>query len=141
MIMKRFWILVVVTTMIIGSVSAQHRGHGHNRGDGHNRHNHQTEYYCASTEQMRKVMQVLENQSFDDKRMEVAELCVILGDFCVRDLATIAEVFSFDDNRLKFLQFAYPYCADPENYYSLRKSFSFSSNFDKLMESVQPRRR
>ena len=134
--MKRFFTLLVAVAMIAGTATAQHRhdgrGHGHNRGQG------RTEYYCASAEQMHMVMRVLDNQSFDDKRLEVAELCVVLGEFCVDDLARMAEKFSFDDNRLKFLQIAYPYCVDPENYYYLRRTFTFDSNFDKLMETVQP---
>ena len=132
--MKRFFTLFVAVAMIAGTATAQHRhdGRGHNRGHG------RTEYYCASAEQMHMVMRVLDNQSFDDKRLEVAELCVVLGEFCVDDLARMAGVFSFDDSRLTFLTFAYNYCEDPQNYYALRDVFSFRSNFDTLMETVHP---
>ena len=93
---------------------------------------------CATPEQLGMVMRVLEKQSFDDKKLEIAELCVTLGHFCVDDLARMAKVFSFDENRLHFLIYAYDYCEDPQNYYSLRDVFSFRSNFDTMMETVQP---
>ena len=87
---------------------------------------------------MQIVMQVLKNQSFDDKKLEVAKMCAAIGSFCVRDLAQMAEEFSFDENRLEFFKFAYAYCVDPENYPMLRDSFSFKSNFDNLMEFIYP---
>lgn len=83
-------------------------------------------------------LRVIGDQSFDDKKLEIAELCVMLGHFCTDDLARIASLFSFDDNRLTFLQYAYPYCQDPQNYYALREVFSFKSNFDTMMESLHP---
>jgi len=93
---------------------------------------------CATSEQMGLVMSTLKKQSFDDQKLEISKLCVSLGTFCVSDLSRMAEVFSFDDNRLEFLKFAYDYCSDPENYPMLKDSFSFSSNYDKLMEYVYP---
>lgn len=130
----------MTVVMSLGWAMAQPRPHnkhhGHDRGPGH-----RTEYYCATPEQMSIVMRVLQNQSFDDKKLEICELAVVLGAFCVDDLARMAEVFTFDDNRLKFLQTAYPYCSDPENYYYLRRCFTFESNFDKLMEACHPRRK
>jgi len=84
------------------------------------------------------AMQILKHQSFDDKKLEIAKLCVVLGHFCVDDLARMAGTFSFDENRLTFLTFAYAYCEDPQNYYDLRDVFSFRSNFDTLMDNVHP---
>ena len=125
-----------------------HNGYGHDRmhdrgpgreiRDGHERGSGRRQIECATREQMNLTLKVLEDQSFDDKRLEIANLCVTLGHFCVDDLARMAEVFSFDDNRLKFLVYAYDFCEDPQYYYSLRDSFAFESNFDTLMEKVQP---
>lgn len=93
---------------------------------------------CATAEQMQAVMQTLKGQSFDDKKLEIAQLCVVIGLFCTDDLAVMAKTFSFEDNRLAFLKFAYPYCTDPERYPTLRDSFSFSSNYDALMDYIYP---
>ncbi len=127
-----FILLLALTTMTAG---AQHR-HDHNapHDRGHERHHIE----CATCEHKGIAMQVLNQQSFDDKKLEIAKLCVVLGHFCVEDLARMASVFSFDDSRLTFLIFAYDYCEDPQYYYTLRDAFSFSSNFDTLMDTVQP---
>ena len=55
---------------------------------------------------MDAALNTLQNLSFDDKKLDIAKLCVVLGHFCVDDLARLAQVFSFDDNRLTFLIFA-----------------------------------
>lgn len=129
---KTFFILLLALSTV--SIQAQH--HHHNDKGGHGRGHHRIE--CATHEQMGMTMHVLNDQSFDDKKLEIAKLCVVLGHFCVEDLARMAEVFSFDDSRLKFLIFAYDYCEDQQNYYALRDSFSFRSNFDALMDAVMP---
>jgi len=90
---------------------------------------------------MQLVMQTMASQSFDERKLEIAQLCVTLGHFCTDDLARMAASFSFDENRLAFLKYAYPYCTDNERYPTLRDCFSFSSNFDKLMDAVYPPRR
>ena len=83
------------------------------------------------------TLQVVGQQSFDDKKLEIAKLAVTLGHFCTDDLARVAELFSFDDNRLTFLLYAYDYCEDPQRYPALRDVFSFRSNYDKLHDTLR----
>lgn len=133
--MRKLFVLLTTIVMTAG-LAAQGRPQG-------NHHHHQRpprERYieCASQEQIDMTMRVLKQQAFDDKRLEIAELCVTLGHFCVDDLARMAKEFSFDENRLKFLTYAYAYCEDPQNYYALRRVFSFDSNFDAMMETLFP---
>lgn len=130
---KLFFILVLALTTVTAGAQ-HHHGDRAPRGRGHERHHIE----CATHEQMGMVMHTLSQQSFDDKKLEIAKLCVVLGHFCVDDLARMAAVFSFDDSRLTFLTFAYEYCENPQNYYDLRDSFSFRSNFDTLMDTVRP---
>lgn len=130
---KLFFILILALTTV--TAGAQH--HHDNRAP-HDRSRGRHLIECATHEQMNMAMQVLSQQSFDDKKLEIAKLCVVLGHFCVEDLARMAGVFSFDDSRLTFLIFAYDYCEDPQNYYELRDAFSFRNNFDNLMNAVHP---
>lgn len=87
------------------------------------------------------TVQVIGQQSFDDKKLEIAKLAVTLGHFCTDDLARVAALFSFDDSRLAFLLYAYDYCEDPQHYPSLRDVFSFQSNYDELIRTIYPPRR
>lgn len=92
----------------------------------------------ANAEQVQRALQVIEKQSYDDKRMEVAKLCVVLCPFPVRELARMANCFTMEDRKVDFLIFAHPYCPDPENYYQLRDVLRYRSDYDKLMERVYP---
>lgn len=112
--------------------------HGHGPGHGHNPSRH---ILCATPEQLSMTVQVVRNQSLDDKKLEVAKLAVTLGHFCTDDLARIAQLFSFDENRLSFLLYAHPYCEDSQNYPSLRDVFSFQSNYDELIRTLYPSKR
>ena len=132
--MKKLFFILVLALMTI-TAGAQHR---HGDRDSHDRGRGRNHIECATHDQMSMVMHTLGQQSFDDKKLEIAKLCVALGHFCVDDLARMAAVFSFDDSRLSFLTFAYQYCEDPQNYYDLRDSFSFRSNFDTMMDTVRP---
>ena len=143
--MKRLFFLLALAIVAAGAMAQGPQGsrgrhndrHGH--GDSHRRPPMEQRYYdCASAEQMQAVMDALNGQSFDDKKLEIAKLCVTIGYFCTADMAQMATVFSFDDKRLEFLKYAYPYCLDKENYPTLRESFSFKSNFDALLDYIYP---
>lgn len=95
---------------------------------------------CATAEQMTMVLQVLEKQPYDDKRMEIAKLCVMLANFCTSDLARMASRFTMEDRKVDFLIYAYPYCTDPQNYPLLRDALRYKSDYDRLMDTVQPNR-
>ena len=140
--MKRFVLFCMLGLMTTVAMPQPPARHGDNRphSDRHRPQHVEQQYvrYCATAEQMQMVMQVLKSQSFDDKKLEVANMCVAIGSFCVDDLAQMAEAFSFDDNRLAFLKFAHAYCVDPENYPMLHNCFTFRSNYDNLMEYIYP---
>ena len=153
--MKKIFILCLSALMAIGMMAQPPRHHEHNReysrefnrehehGPGHSHgHSHAThQVFCASPDQLSMTLQVIGNQSFDDKKLEIAKLAVTLGHFCTDDLARIASLFSFDDSRLAFLLYAHEYCEDSQNYPSLRDVFAFQSNYDELIRTLYPRRR
>lgn len=150
---KRLFVLFVTAVMTI-SLSAQgHPGeHRQPQPQPQPQHHHQQQQpqhhqpqhlqpKTISPEQMQKVMETLRKQDFDDKKLEVAKLSVTLCPFTTEDLARVATLFTFDDQRLEFLEYAYYYCADQENYFRLRRSFKFETSFDELMEHLYPNQR
>ena len=92
----------------------------------------------ANAEQLQFALQVIGKQSYDDKRMEVAKLCVVLCPFPVRDLERMANCFTMEDRKVDFLIYAHKYCPDKENYYQLRHCLRYNSDYDKLMQAVDP---
>lgn len=135
--MKKILLLCMAATMAIGMM-AQPPHHHDPRQDHGPRHGHgpAPRVICATPEQLSMTVQVVGSQSFDDKKLEIAKLAVTLGHFCTDDLARVAQLFSFDDNRLAFLLYAHAYCEDPQNYPSLRDVFKFQSNYDELIRTL-----
>ena len=150
--MKKIFLLLATVVMAIGVMaqpphhpdkhhhetqrveSQHHPGHGHVHGTAR-------PIPCATPEQLSMTLQVVGNQSFDDKKLEIAKLAVTLGHFCTDDLAHVAKLFSFDENRLSFLLYAHEFCEDPQNYPALRDVFTFQSNYDELIRTLYPSRR
>ena len=140
--MKRLLFLlaaVILTAAAMAQAPYGRHDDRHRHGDSHRRPPMEQRYQdCASPEQMQAVMDALSGQSFDDKKLEIAKLCVTIGYFCTADMAQMATTFSFDDKRLEFFKYAYTYCIDKENYPTLRDSFTFKSNFDDLLDYIYP---
>ena len=156
--MKKYFFLLMVCLASVGVMAQhnnpQHHDHHpapttqqhhdqHHHDQHHDQHHHNQQpapkpVICATHEQMTMVLQVLDKQSYDDKRMEVAQLCVMLGHFCTRDLARMCGRFTMEDNKVKFLIFAHKYCEDPQNYYTFRDVLRFKSDYDRLMDTVEP---
>lgn len=136
-----------------GQYDRQHDNHDrhHDNHNPHHDHHHDHGHHnsqptpppppaplMASAEQLQWALQVIGKQSYDDRRMEIAKLCVVLCPFQVRDLARMADCFTMEDNKVNFLIFAYNYCPDKENYYLLRSTLRYQSDYDKLMERTHP---
>ena len=138
---KKVLVLLAATMMAVGMMAQPpHHEPKHHHGSEHN-HGPARHIVCATPEQLSMTLQVVGSQSFDDKKLEIAQLAVTLGHFCTDDLARVAKLFSFDENRLAFLKYAHAYCEDPQNYPSLRDVFSFQSNYDELIRTLYPSRR
>ncbi len=110
------------------------------------RHNNDIYYQSASIppvapHQMDRIVQVLKNISFDNQRVETAKLCVELRPMFAHDIMLMAKTFTFDDKRMEFVLFAFPYCIDKENYYDIGNTFTFVSNRDKFYKELKLHRK
>ena len=129
--MKRFLLIFVLCLAVMSGYAQHHRSQ-------RRPHHDRIEYITpvASQEQVRMIVDVIEKQSFDENKLEIAKLSVSLVPLYTSDLAKIASKFSFDSNRLAFLKYAYSTCADPERYPALKSVFEFGSNYDELLDYI-----
>lgn len=94
---------------------------------------------CMRPSDFNAALSTLKNQAFEDSRMKTAKQIITANCLNVDQVMQIANLFSFDDNKLEFAKFAYDYCIEPRNYFKLNGIFSFSSNADELSDYVQSR--
>lgn len=91
----------------------------------------------ADKKEVTMVVNMMKKMSFDDQRLEAAKVCISLRPMMAEDIQKMAKTFTFDDGRMKFLEFAFPYCVDREKYYIMSDVFTFRSNTDKFFKSIK----
>ena len=91
----------------------------------------------AENKEVTMIVNLLKKLSFDDQRLEAAKVCISLRPMMAEDIQKMAKTFSFDDGRMKFLEFAFAYCVDREKYYIMNDVFTFRSNADKCFKNLK----
>lgn len=104
-------------------------------------HHRQQRKICAGEENIGIIVETLNSLSFTEQKMNVAKMCVQVMPICTNDLKLIVATFEFDNDRLEYLKFAHDYVTDPWNYHLLSDSFSFSTNYNALMNHISGPRR
>lgn len=125
------------------STSSGHSGYDDHAGHDHGNHNHSRgcgNQYAMGPSDFNSAVSAVKKQSFEDSRMKTAQQIVSANCVNVNQIMQLANLFSFENNKLEFAKFAYDYCIDPANYYKLNTIFSFSSNSEALSDYVQSRR-
>lgn len=78
----------------------------------------------------------VKNQNFDDTRLKTAKQIVSANCLTAAQIAQMCKVFGFEQSKLDFAKFAFPYCTDPNNYYKVNDVFEFSTSVDELSDYV-----
>lgn len=79
----------------------------------------------------------LKNESMDGNKLTMAKSYVSQNNLTAEQISNISRVFSFDSNRLEFAKHAYSTCYDKNNYFLLKDTFSFSSNYNSLLKFIE----
>lgn len=124
------------TTTTTTSGAVHHDDHNH---DGHNHDRGCSKRYAMSPGDFNSAMATIKKQSFEDSKLKTAKQVVSANCLNTNQVMQIANLFSFEDNKLEFAKYAYDYCIEPQSYYKLNGIFSFSSNADELSDYVQSR--
>ena len=84
-----------------------------------------------------KMKQAVEAKPFSDTKMSTAKIATKNGCVSASQVMEICKLFSMDDDKLIYAKYAYDYCVDKANYYTVSEVFSFSSttdDFNKFLE-------
>lgn len=88
---------------------------------------------CYTSDTDVKSMQTqIENESFEDDQLRVANLAAKNKCMSVAQIKSIANTFTFSDNKLSFIKTAYNNCTDQSNYYQLLEVLTFSDDKEAL---------
>lgn len=76
------------------------------------------------------------SETMDSNKLKMAKNYVSNNSLTAEQIAAISRGFSFDSNRLEFAKHAYATCYDKHNYFLLKETFSFSSNYNSLLKYI-----
>lgn len=79
----------------------------------------------------------LGNESFDDTKLEMASVYAQQNPMSSAQVLQVMQQLSFESSRLKFAKLAYQNVYDPENYFMVHQSFSFSQSKQELSRHIQ----
>ena len=82
------------------------------------------------------IKKMVSKETFEDDKLTLAKQAIPGANMTAAQLANIARVFSFENTKLEFLKFAYPFCIDPNKYFLVNDVFSFSSSKDELRRYI-----
>ena len=88
-----------------------------------------------------EAVRVIKNESFDEKRLDIAKHIVVDNPMSTRQIVNICNLFTFESNKLEFAKFAYPFCVDSNMYFMVDEVFTFKSSKEELHEYIRELRR
>lgn len=92
-----------------------------------------------SNSDMTAIIKALKNETFDSTREKLAKMIVCGSLLTSRQIADMAKTFSFESNKSNFLEYAYRFCADPQNYVIAVETLKYSSDRNNLLRFISRR--
>lgn len=93
--------------------------------------------YTVNNSAYQQFLSSFKSESMDSNKLKMAKNYASSNTLTAEQIATISRSFSFDANRLEFAKHAYATCYDKNNYFMLKETFSFSSNYNALLKHIE----
>lgn len=90
-----------------------------------------------SPTQFQDFYKAFEREAFDRDKLKFYQAHAVNTAFTTAQIASLLKTMSFDDNKLLLAKEAYQNVINPEDYYQIEESFTFSSGAEKLREFVK----
>lgn len=84
-----------------------------------------------------KVTTSIKSQSFEETQLKIAKQAIKANCMSTAQIKGICKMFSFEESKLEFAIYAYTFCTDKNNYYTLNDVFSFSTSVDSLNDAIE----
>lgn len=84
-----------------------------------------------------QFLTAVENETFDSKKLDMCKSYADKTQLSAQQIADISKKYGFDSNRLEWAKYAYAKCYDKANYFLLKSTFDFTSNYSALEEYIE----
>jgi len=92
---------------------------------------------CRNSYEFSTAMSLLRNENFESGKLQFAKNMTTSGPICVEQIIQICHTFDFENTKLEYAKFAYPYCGDQNLYYLVNAVFQFQSSKDELSRFIR----
>lgn len=128
--------LVIVQTMTVNQMNwyscvYSNNSNGNMLGNGTN-----SQQVNANNDAFNQFLLSLDNEGFDSNKLAKSKAYVNKGNLSAQQITEISKKFSFDSNRLDWAKYAYNRCYDKANYFLIKETFAFQSNYTELEKYI-----
>lgn len=124
------WYTTTVVDDVYSNQVHPHHPHGNNgAGQWNNGYENSSNY--------QDFLVALKKEAMDNNKLTFAKNYAKEANLKAKQIAEIMNQFSFDANKLEFAKYAYDYCVDKKNYFQVKSSFTFSSNYNELVKYIE----
>jgi hypothetical protein len=94
--------------------------------------------YCGTDHAaFSQFLKIMDDEPFDSNKLETARSYAAKTNLSAQQITDISKKFTFDSNRLDWAKSAYGRCYDKANYFLLKSTFTFSSNYSALEDYIE----
>lgn len=93
----------------------------------------------VSSSDMSAIIKALKSETYDSTREKLAKMIACGSLLTSRQIADMAKTFNYESNKQRFLEYAYRFCADPQNYVVAVETLKYSSDRNEMMRFISRR--
>jgi Domain of unknown function (DUF4476) len=109
------------------------RDGGWRNGNGGYGNNNRNAVDAANFEKMKDA---IVKQVYDDDKLTMAKVVMKNNWYTTAQLKSLTEKFVYDDNKLAFAKYAYDFCIDPGNYYTVADALVYQASKQELLKFI-----
>ncbi len=79
----------------------------------------------------------MDSKSFEDSKMTLAKQFTKANCLSANQIKLVMQKFTYEESKLEYAKFAYPYCMDQPSYYKVNDAFKFELTIDDLNEFLE----
>lgn len=93
--------------------------------------------YPMSSGSFSTAKESINSKSFEDSKMTVAKQVTKANCLSCNQIKEVMSLFSFEESKLAYAKYAYDYCYNKADYYTINDAFSFESSIDDLSKYIE----
>ena len=92
--------------------------------------------FPTSDTEFEGISSAISDNTFEDSKLSIAQEITENKCLTSTQIKKVMELFTYEETKLDFAKFAYPYCFDPDNYFQVYSAFTFESSIGELKNHI-----